>query len=61
MAVGGYRHIPIIATADSKLLPHVPRILSVRYLVAYLADFFSDTIYNLPPNPVRKGTNRFGA
>ena len=61
MSVGGFRHIPIVTGPAEAGGHRSPRILSVRYLVSYLADFFPEIIYNLPPNPVRKGTARFGA
>ena len=61
MSVGGYRHIPIVTGPPESGGHREPRILSVRYLVSYLADFFPEVVYNLPPNPARKGTARFGA
>lgn len=46
MAVGGFRHIPIV---DSKR--HPMGMLSVKEIVRYIVEFFPEDVLNLPPTP----------
>lgn len=57
MALGGYRHVPIV---DAKKKP--VGILSVRIILRYLADYFPEDVMNLPPSPEAAiGRDREGA
>ena len=56
MHVGGFRHVPIVDTAGRPVT-----IVSIKDVVAYLADFFPEEISNLPPDPSHAGpTERYG-
>jgi CBS domain-containing protein len=56
MHIGGFRHIPLV---DEN---HKPvGIVSVKDIVDYLVDHFSEEVLNLPPNPIRVTTEREGA
>lgn len=55
MAVGGYRHIPLV---DQENRP--TGLLSMRMIIQYLADFFPERVLNLPPEPTKNGTKRYG-
>lgn len=46
MAIGGFRHVPIV---DARRKP--VGILSVRTILRYLAEFFPEDVINLPPSP----------
>lgn len=56
MSEGGYRHLPIV---DEQGQPS--GVAAVRGIVHYLVDHFPQTIYNLPPEPGRRGADREGA
>jgi CBS domain-containing protein len=56
MAVGGYRHVPIV---DEK--NHPISVVSVRGIVEFLVDMFPDEVMNLPRGPIRKAGEREGA
>jgi CBS domain-containing protein len=56
MAMGGYRHLPILSTEG------IPTsIATVTGIVHYLVEHFPDTIYNLPPTPNSGPSEREGA
>ncbi|MEO0531694.1 MAG: CBS domain-containing protein [Planctomycetota bacterium] len=58
MAVGGYRHLPIVSAIN----PTEPTaIVDVRGVLHYLVDHFPSTIYNLPPQSPRATAEREGA
>ena len=44
MAVGGFRHVPVVDDADRPVM-----LVSVRDVVAFLVDFFPRDVLNLPP------------
>ena len=46
MALGGYRHVPLINQKGQPV-----GIVSVKDIVQYLVDAIPDIIYNLPPEP----------
>ena len=46
MKDGGFRHLPVLDGEGSPI-----GFISIRNIVTYLADQFSDTIYTLPPDP----------
>jgi CBS domain-containing protein len=46
MAVGGFRHVPIV---DEERRPVA--VFSVRHIVERLVDFFPNEVLNLPPRP----------
>ena len=48
MHVGGYRHVPVV---DEKHRPVAT--VSVRDLIGFIVEHFSEDILNLPPRPVR--------
>jgi CBS domain-containing protein len=50
MHMGGYRHVPIV---DDQGVP--VGIVSIKDVVAYLAEFFPQEVCNLPPEPMRLG------
>ena len=57
MAVGGFRHVPVV---DDKGIP--VKVVSVRDVVEFLVDFFPGDILNLPPEyGPPKSTKREGA
>jgi hypothetical protein len=46
MAVGGFRHVPIV---DERYRPVA--VFSVRHIVERLVEFFPNDVLNLPPRP----------
>ena len=53
---GGYRHVAIVDHNNEPV-----SVVSIRDIVAYIADFFPQDVLNLPPHPIRIGTkNREG-
>ena len=48
MAVGGYRHVPLVDDAGRPV-----GILSVKELVHYVVSFFVSDVLTLPPDPAR--------
>ena len=56
MSEGGYRHLPVVDPTGKPV-----GVCAVRGLVHYLVDHFPQTIYNLPPEPGRRGSDREGA
>ncbi len=56
MAVGGYRHVPIVDTENRPV-----GIVSVKDIVEFIVETFPDEILNLPRSPIRKATEREGA
>ena len=56
MVKGGYRHICIVDEND-----HPVSLVSIKYIVSYIVEFFPQDVLNLPPHPIRIGTkNREG-
>ncbi len=49
MHVGGYRHVPIV---DEKNRPLA--VVSVKDVIGFIVEHFSEEILNLPPKPIRK-------
>lgn len=56
MHVGGYRHVPVVDEQGKPLA-----IVSVKDIVAFIIDYFSEDVLNLPPEPIRKTEQREGA
>ncbi len=53
----GYRHIPVVNEGGSALT-----VISIKDIIGYLVEFFPNDVLNLPPHPIRMGTEeRFGA
>lgn len=48
MVVGGYRHIPVVDNNGAPLA-----VVSIKDIIAFLVDHFSEEILNLPPKPLR--------
>lgn len=48
MHVGGFRHVPIVDDDDRPL-----HVISIRDVVAFVLDHFSDEVVNLPSEPYR--------
>jgi CBS domain-containing protein len=48
MSVGGFRHVPLV---DDRKRP--VGVVSVKDVVNYLADVFSQNVFTVPPNPRR--------
>lgn len=46
MKDGGFRHLPVLNNEGTPM-----GFISIRNIVTYLADQFSETIYTLPPDP----------
>ena len=55
MAVGGFRHIPVVDDAHRPVF-----VISIRDVVQFLVDFFPEQILNLPPE-YRRMKEREGA
>jgi CBS domain-containing protein len=55
MAVGGYRHIPIVDETGAPV-----GLLSVRDLLRFIVGFFPKEVGALPPRPPRGGMPRYG-
>ncbi len=51
----GYRHVPIVASKHKPV-----GFVSMRDIVNHLAAYYRKEILNVPPRPVRKGTQREG-
>lgn len=56
MAVGGYRHVPIV---DEENRPVA--VVSVKGIVEFLVEMFPEEVLNLPRRPLRKAGEREGA
>ncbi len=52
MQKDGLSHVCII---DAKAMPQA--VVSIRDIIRFIIDFFPQSILNLPPNPIRIGTN----
>ena len=50
MSVLGFRHVPI-----TDIDKNVVGLISIRQIIDYIAEGLSDEIYNLRPDPLRKG------
>jgi CBS domain-containing protein len=55
MDVGGYRHIPVV---DEQNIPIA--IVSVKDIIGFIAEHFSEDVRNLPPRPIRNSDQRDG-
>lgn len=55
MSEGGYRHIPLI-DADGRPV----HVVSVRDIVAHIAEYFPEEVKNLPPDPDQTAGSRHG-
>lgn len=49
MAVGGYRHVPIV-DPDNKPIA----VISMRDIVNFIVEHFPEEVLNLPPRPIRR-------
>ncbi len=49
MHVGGYRHVPVVDDQNRPLA-----VVSVRDIIGFMVEHFSEEILNLPPRPVRR-------
>ena len=56
MHVGGYRHVPVV-DHDGKPLA----VISVKDIIAFILEHFSEDVLNLPPSPIRTTEHREGA
>ncbi len=57
MAIGGFRHVPVVDDGDRPVL-----LVSVRDVVAFLVEFFPRDVLNLPPeNDASRARTREGA
>ena len=56
MHVGGYRHVPVV-DHDGKPMA----VISVKDIIAFILEHFSEDVLNLPPSPIRKTEHREGA
>jgi len=56
MTVGGYRHVPVV---DDKGKPVA--VLSVKDIMSFIIEHFSEEVLNLPPAPMRTTEQREGA
>ena len=56
MHIGGFRHIPLVDEENKPV-----GIISIKGIVDYLVEHFSQEVLNLPPNPIRTTTEREGA
>ena len=46
MALGGYRHVPLVDQEDKPV-----GLVSIKDIVEYLVEVVPDLVYNLPPEP----------
>ena len=56
MHIGGYRHIPVVDERGRPLA-----VISIRDIVSFILDHFSEDVLNLPPKPMRTTDQREGA
>lgn len=56
MHVGGYRHIPVVDEEGRPLA-----VISIKDIVGFILDHFSEDVLNLPPKPMRTTDQREGA
>jgi CBS domain-containing protein len=56
MDLGGFRHIPVVDEQN-----HPLAVVSVKDVIGFIAEHFSQEVLNLPPRPVRKTQEREGA
>jgi CBS domain-containing protein len=50
MSVGGFRHVPLVDDHGRPV-----GVVSVKDVVNYLADVFSQNVFTVPPNPRQAG------
>ena len=55
MAVGGYRHIPVVNERGIPLA-----VISVKDIVSFIVEHFSEEVLNLPPKPIRRTESQDG-
>ena len=55
MDAGGYRHIPVV---DEKKIPIA--VVSVKDIIGFIAEHFSEEVLNLPPKPLRTSGSQDG-
>ena len=55
MEVGGYRHIPVV---DERNIPIA--VVSVKDIIGFIAEHFSEEVLNLPPKPMRRSAPQDG-
>lgn len=48
MAVGGYRHVPIVDKGNSPIA-----VVSMKDIVKFIVEHFPEEVINLPPRPIR--------
>ena len=56
MHEGGFRHLPLLDPED-----RVVGTISLKRVIAFLADQFAEAVYNLPPQPQNFSKGREGA
>ncbi len=56
MHVGGYRHVPVVDDQNRPIA-----VVSIRDLMGFLVENFTDEVVNLPPKPIRTTQEREGA
>ncbi|MBI3765857.1 MAG: CBS domain-containing protein [Ignavibacteriales bacterium] len=56
MHVGSYRHVPVVDEQNQPVA-----IVSVRDILSFIAEHFTEEVINLPPHPIRKTKEREGA
>lgn len=56
MHVGGYRHVPVVDEEGKPLA-----VISIKDIVGFILDHFSEDVLNLPPKPMRTTEQREGA
>lgn len=55
MHVGGYRHVPVV---DEQNVPLA--VISVKDIIGFIVENFTEEILNLPPKPMRKSSQQDG-
>jgi CBS domain-containing protein len=55
MHVGGYRHVPVV---NDKNIPLA--VVSVKDIIGFIVENFSEEILNLPPKPLRDASREDG-
>ena len=55
MDVGGYRHVPVVDDQNRPLA-----VVSVKDIIGFIAEHFSEEVLNLPPKPMRRTEQQDG-